>query len=65
LALGTEPPSEELLGRRPYSSTASLISRRMWRHISVQAAYQLAMLLTLLTVGDSIFGITPEFLAAK
>ena len=35
---------------------------RMWRHIIVQATYQLALLLTLLSVADSLFGITIDFL---
>ena len=33
---GTQPPSDKLLQRKPYSSTTSLIQLRMWRHISVQ-----------------------------
>lgn len=44
LALGTEPPTLALLRRRPYKRHASLINRIMWRHIAVQAAYQLVLL---------------------
>ena len=62
LALGTEPPTASLLDRRPYSSNASLISLRMWRHVLVQAAFQLALLLTLLSVSEAAFGINVDFL---
>lgn len=48
LALGTEPPTLELLDRRPYRRDASLVSRPMWRNILVQSTYQLAMLVFLL-----------------
>lgn len=45
LALGTENPSEQrLLDRKPYSRQASLISSMMWRHIAVQALFQLGVL---------------------
>jgi magnesium-transporting ATPase (P-type) len=62
LALGTEQPAPTLLHRRPYSATASLISLRMWRHIGVQAAYQLTLLLTLLATAEPVFGINTAFL---
>jgi hypothetical protein len=51
-----------LLTRKPYSSTASLILPRMWRHILAISAYQLIMMLTLLAVANDRFGITPQFL---
>ncbi|GHP02352.1 hypothetical protein PPROV_000110900 [Pycnococcus provasolii] len=44
LALATEPPREELMHRKPYGRTAPLISDVMWRNISVQAIFQLAVL---------------------
>lgn len=59
---GTEPPSDALLARLPYSSTAGLISPRMWRHIFVQAAFQFAMLITLLLAGPGLLGVDDEFL---
>jgi Ca2+-transporting ATPase len=55
LALGTEPPRMELLDRRPYRRDASLISRPMWRNIAVQATYQLAVLVVLLSKGPQYF----------
>ncbi len=48
LALGTEPPSEKLLQRRPYKRDASLISRVMIRNILVQSVFQVAVLMYLL-----------------
>jgi len=44
LALATEPPSDALLHRRPYSTAVPLISGKMWRHVAVQAVLQLAVL---------------------
>eukprot|EP00752_Nemacystus_decipiens_P016220 g14503.t1 len=57
LALGTEPPTLALLRRRPYKRHASLINRIMWRHIAVQAAYQLVLLTWLLLAGADFFGV--------
>jgi Ca2+-transporting ATPase len=56
LALGTEPPVNDLLERRPYKRDASLISRPMWRNIFVQATYQLGLLVVLLKDGPRWFG---------
>jgi magnesium-transporting ATPase (P-type) len=55
LALGTEPPRQELLDRRPYRRDASLISRPMWRNILCQATYQLVVLVYLLNKGPRLF----------
>jgi len=55
LALGTEPPTLELLDRRPYKRDASLISRPMWRNIFVQATYQLGLLVFLLNKGPVMY----------
>jgi magnesium-transporting ATPase (P-type) len=57
LALGTEAPTRDLLDRRPYLRNASLISRPMWRNISVQSAFQLTLLLVLLFKGAGMFRI--------
>lgn len=55
LALGTEPPSPDLLGRRPYKRDASLITLPMWRNIFIQSSYQLGLLIFLLMRGPEIF----------
>ena len=48
LALGTEPPIPELLQRKPYKRSSSLISWPMRRNIFVQAVYQLGLLMFLM-----------------
>jgi YafQ family addiction module toxin component len=57
LALGTEGPTPELLQRRPYKRSSSLISRPMWRNILVQSAFQIVLLLILIFVGADMFDI--------
>mmetsp|Transcript_4692 Transcript_4692/g.9217 ORF Transcript_4692/g.9217 Transcript_4692/m.9217 type:complete len:223 (-) Transcript_4692:163-831(-) len=55
LALGTEPPTDDLLYRRPYKRDSTLISRPMWRNILCQSLYQLGLLIFLLIKGPEIF----------
>jgi hypothetical protein len=62
LALGTEPPTDELLERKPYKRDASLIDRKMWRAIAVQATYQLALLLGLLYGGLTYLNLSFDWL---
>merc|ERR1719506_2246754 len=57
LALGTEKPTPELLQRRPYKRSSSLVSKPMWRNILVQSAYQLILLLILLFAGAKWFDV--------
>lgn len=59
LALGTEAPTPELLKRKPYKRSASLISRPMIRNIAVQSTFQLGLLLVLLYEGSTFFDV-PE-----
>ena len=47
LALATEPPHDELLLRKPYKRSEHIINRKMWKHILIQAAFQLGILLFL------------------
>jgi Ca2+-transporting ATPase len=54
LALATEPPVPELLNRKPYGRTESLITKKMWVSIIGQAIYQLAVLLGLYYFGETI-----------
>jgi magnesium-transporting ATPase (P-type) len=53
LAIGTEPPTDDLLERRPYKRSAFLLSRPMIRNILTQSAAQLVLLLTLLFAGKT------------
>jgi magnesium-transporting ATPase (P-type) len=62
LALGTEPPSPSLLSRKPYLRSASLISNKMLRNISIQCLFQLALLSYLLLMGAEHFGTEAESL---
>ena len=64
LALGTESPSLTLLDRGPFSASASLINRRMWRHVAVQATFQLTVMLLLLQQGASLLNVDTAFLDA-
>jgi magnesium-transporting ATPase (P-type) len=57
LALGTEPPIKELLERKPYKRTASLISIPMRRNILIQSLFQLAVLFFLMISPETI-GVT-------
>ena len=56
LALGTELPTVELLDRRPYKRTASLISKPMWRNIISQSIFQIILLLSILFTAKHSFG---------
>lgn len=44
LALATEPPTDELLKRKPYSRKESLITSAMWRNIITQGILQIIIL---------------------
>ena len=52
LALATEPPTEELLKRKPYGRKKRIISRRLAKNIIGQGIYQSAVLLALLFAGN-------------
>jgi magnesium-transporting ATPase (P-type) len=59
LALGTEPPSLDLLKRRPYKRSANLVSNPMWRNIAFQSIFQIVLLLWMLFAGAEYFNV-PE-----
>ena len=52
LALATEPPTEELLNRKPYGRTKSIISSLMLRNIIGQSVYQLTVMFVILYAGQ-------------
>lgn len=54
LALATEMPTDDLLKRKPYGRTKSLISRTMVKNIIGHALYQLAVLFVILFFGKLI-----------
>lgn len=55
LALATEPPSDELLKRKPYSRHESLITANMWKNIIAQGCMQILILGTILFKGTYFF----------
>lgn len=55
LALATEPPSDELLTRKPYSRFESLITADMWKNIITQGLLQILILGAILFKGNFIF----------
>ncbi len=55
LALATEPPSDELLKRKPYGRDKSIISVSMVKHILGQSIYQLVILFVLVYKSISLF----------
>jgi len=57
LALGTEPPTVDLLDRRPYDREGPLINKIMWRNMIGHFVMQLAILLILLFHGASMFDV--------
>nr|ACD88945.1 plasma membrane calcium ATPase [Adineta vaga] len=52
LALATEPPTEDLLNRKPYGRTKSIISSMMMRNIIGQSLYQLIIMFVILYAGQ-------------
>ena len=57
LALATEPPSEELLYRMPYSRNEKMITPQMWRCIVFHSLFQVIILCIILFKGPEIFGV--------
>lgn len=55
LALATEPPSEALMQRGPHGRNDMIINAPMWRNIIGHAIYQLAVLITILFYGATLF----------
>lgn len=55
LALATEPPTDELLKRKPYSRFESLITADMWKNIVAQGILQIIILSVILFKGIDFF----------
>lgn len=60
LALASDPPTEEILDRKPSKRSAPLISTIMWKMIIGQAIYQLVVTFILYYVGPSILNYVPD-----
>lgn len=52
LALATEPPTEELLNRKPHSRDEYIISKKMFKHIICQSIFQITIIMLLLFTGE-------------
>jgi calcium-translocating P-type ATPase len=61
LALATEPPSDDLLNRKPYSKHESLLTADMSKNIIGQSLYQIIILNFVLFVGHDILNLTSPF----
>ncbi|CAL4064879.1 unnamed protein product [Meganyctiphanes norvegica] len=57
LALATEPPTPDLLHRKPYGRTKALISRTMMKNILGQAIYMISVIFILLFYGEVMLDI--------
>ena len=55
LALATDAPTKKILNRPPEPKSAPLITMNMWKMITGQAIYQLAVTFTLYFAGKEIF----------
>ncbi|PLN83841.1 putative P-type calcium ATPase [Aspergillus taichungensis] len=62
LALATDPPSDEILNRRPEPKSAPLITFTMWKMIIGQSIFQLVVTFVLNFAGTSITGYTDGWL---
>ncbi|KAK6915160.1 Cation-transporting P-type ATPase, C-terminal [Dillenia turbinata] len=60
LALATEPPTDSLMDRAPVGRREPLITNIMWRNLTVQALYQVIILLVLNFCGRSILQLKHE-----
>ncbi|XP_064959566.1 calcium-transporting ATPase 7, plasma membrane-type-like [Musa acuminata AAA Group] len=60
LALATDRPTKELMKKPPVGRTEPLITNIMWRNLTTQAMFQVAVLLVLQFRGQSIFGVREE-----
>ncbi|KAL8160727.1 hypothetical protein V2J09_002264 [Rumex salicifolius] len=57
LALATEPPTDELMKRKPVGRSGNFISNVMWRNILGQSLYQFIVIWLLQAKGKAVFGL--------
>ncbi|KAK4405771.1 putative calcium-transporting ATPase 13, plasma membrane-type [Sesamum angolense] len=62
LALATDKPTEAVM-KQPVYHAGILMTNIMWRNMIAQALYQIAVILTLQFIGESIFGVGEEVVA--
>lgn len=64
LALATEPPSPQLMKRKPFGRTAPLINKPMWRNIIGISVYQLIVCIVFMFKGKDLLDIKCPYVAA-
>ncbi|KAL8995744.1 MAG: hypothetical protein Q9169_004572 [Polycauliona sp. 2 TL-2023] len=64
LALATDPPTEQILDRKPTPKRAPLITTNMWKMIIGQAIYQLVITFVLYFAGFNLLGYENNCLGA-
>ncbi|CAM6102585.1 unnamed protein product [Calypogeia fissa] len=57
LALATEPPTDDLMERKPVGRREPLITNVMWRNLIGQALFQIIVLMTIDYGGEEIFNL--------
>ncbi len=65
LALASEPPTPELLMRPPVNRSDAIVTRQMWANMIGQALYQILVVMLLLFLGPSWFGIRDGHIVEK
>ncbi|EPS71825.1 hypothetical protein M569_02931 [Genlisea aurea] len=60
LALATEPPTDHLMDRTPVGRREPLVTNIMWRNLTIQAVYQVAVLLVLNFGGKTVLNLQNE-----
>ena len=60
LALATEEPKDELLHRKPYGRTDSMITKMMMFNIVTQSIFQIVVLSIIIFYGDEFFGVPSD-----
>ena len=62
LALATEPPYDSLLSKKPTQKNESIINGKMWKNISLQAFFEICLLLFLYIKGPDFIREDKEYI---
>jgi len=62
LALATEPPYDSLLSKKPTQKNESIINGKMWKNISLQASFEICLLLFLYIKGPDFIREDKEYI---
>ena len=53
LALATEPPTPQLLVRKPHQRDEYIVTKKMFKHVLCQAFFQLIILMIVVMTGET------------